>query len=137
MKYVHLKNITFAPQVPKAMVQSVLSRCDLLYFSVHKSKVWKYGQSLNKVIDYMMSGKPIVASYVGYPSMINEASCGSYVAVGDVKALESEIRRYEGMSEQERFEIGQRGPTWLKQNRQYTKLAKDYLEIMRDVGARA
>jgi glycosyltransferase involved in cell wall biosynthesis len=85
----------------------------------------------------MISGKPIVASYVGYPSMINEASCGSYVAVGDVKALESEIRRYDDMSERERFEIGQRGPAWLKEKRQYTKLAKDYLQIMLDVGTRA
>lgn len=130
MQYAHLKNITFASQVPKAMVQSVLSRCDLLYFSVHKSKVWHYGQSLNKVIDYMMSGKPIVASYVGYPSMINEANCGSFVAVGDVQALECEILRYEGMSERERVEIGQRGPAWLEKNRQYKKLANDYLEIM-------
>ncbi len=137
MRHAHLINLTFAPQVPKEMVQSVLSRCDLLYFSVHKSNVWQYGQSLNKVIDYMMSGKPIVASYEGYPSMINEANCGSYVAVGDVKALESEIRRYERMSKRERFEIGQRGPAWLKENRHYTKLAKDYLQIMLDVGMRA
>ena len=75
-KYAHLCNLTFAPRVPKEMVQPVLARCDLLYFSVHASKVWKYGQSLNKVIDYMMAGKPIVASYTGYPSMINEAACG-------------------------------------------------------------
>ena len=130
MKYGHLKNLTFAPQVPKEMVQSVLSRCDLLYFSVHKSKVWRYGQSLNKVIDYMMAGKPIVASYLGYPSMINEAGCGSYVAVGDQHALKGEILRYEGMGELERSKIGQMGPAWLKENRQYKKLAKDYLEIM-------
>ena len=137
MRYAHLINLTFAPPVPKEMVQSVLSRCDLLYFSVHKSNVWQYGQSLNKVIDYMMSGKPIVASYEGYPSMINEANCGSYVAVGDVKALESEIRRYERMSKRERFEIGQRGLAWLKENRRYTKLAKDYLDIMLDKGVGA
>ena len=130
IKYAHLKNLTFAPQVPKAMVQSVLSRCDLLYFSVHKSKVWQYGQSLNKVIDYMMAAKPIVASYVGYPSMINEAGCGSYVAAGDARALEMEILRYANMSEQERVKIGQRGLSWLWRNRQYKKLAKDYLELM-------
>jgi len=83
-KYAHLPNLSFAPRVPKPMVQSVLSHCDLLYFSVHVSEVWKYGQSLNKVIDYMLSGKPVVASYTGYPSMINEADCGSYVPAGDV-----------------------------------------------------
>ncbi len=57
-----LPNVSFAPAVPKTMVQDVLRRCDLLYFSVHVSKVWRYGQSLNKVIDYMLAGKPVVAS---------------------------------------------------------------------------
>lgn len=129
-KFSHLSNLTFAARVPKSMVQSILSKCDLLYFSVHVSKVWQYGQSLNKVIDYMMAGKPIVASYTGYPSMINEAKCGSYVPAGDVAALQQEICRYVQMSAQERQMIGLRGKAWLLENRQYPKLAKDYLDIM-------
>jgi len=132
VKYSHLSNLSFAPRVPKAMVQSVLVKCDLLYFSVHVSKVWKYGQSLNKVIDYMMAGKPIVASYTGYPSMINEAACGTYVPAGAVAALKREIVRYASLSEQERFEMGTRGKTWLLKNRGYKKLAMDYLDILID-----
>lgn len=129
-KYAHLNNLTFAPRVPKAMVQSVLSRCDLLYFSVHISKVWEFGQSLNKVIDYMMAGKPVVASYTGYPSMINEAACGTYVPAGDIVSLQQEVLRYVNMHASLRAEIGQRGRTWLMKNRQYKNLAKKYLDIM-------
>ncbi len=131
-KYAHLCNLTFAPRVPKEMVQTVLARCDLLYFSVHASKVWKYGQSLNKVIDYMMAGKPIVASYTGYPSMINEAACGTYVPAGNEDALKREINRYHNMSKDERYELGARGKVWLMQNRPYKKLAMDYLDTMLD-----
>jgi glycosyltransferase involved in cell wall biosynthesis len=137
VKYAHLSNLTFAPRVPKAMVQSVLARCDLLYFSVHVSKVWQYGQSLNKVIDYMMAGKPVVASYTGYPSMINEANCGTYVPAGDVPALKAEVERYARMDEQERRQIGARGRAWLLENRHYTKLAKDYLDVMLNRSDRA
>jgi len=129
-KYAYLQNLTFAPRVPKELVQSVLSRCDLLYFSVHVSEVWKYGQSLNKVIDYMMAGKPIVASYTGYPSMINEAACGTYVPAGDVNLLNREISRYYNMSKDERCEIGARGKAWLMKNRLYKKLAMNYLNIL-------
>ena len=43
---------------------------------LQKSKVWDYGQSMNKIVDYMMAGKPVVASYSGYPSMLNEAGSG-------------------------------------------------------------
>lgn len=129
-EYGHLSNVTFAPKVPKNMVQSVLSHCDLLYFSVHVSKVWQYGQSLNKVIDYMLSGKPIIASYTGYPSMINEAECGSFIQAGNIDALRVEILRYYAMSDTEREKIGKRGRTWILGNRTYEKLAKNYLELM-------
>ena len=129
-KYSHLPNLTFAPRVPKQMVQSVLSRCNLLYFSVHVSRVWKYGQSLNKVIDYLLAGKPIVASYTGYPSMINEADCGSYVPAGDVAELRQEILRYVAMDAGELSAIGLRGRSWLLENRRYKTLANNYLKIL-------
>lgn len=129
-KYAHLSNLTFAPRVSKQKVQSVLSRCDVLYFSVHTSEVWRYGQSLNKVIDYMLAGKPIVASYTGFPSMINEADCGGYVPAGDVPALRAELLRYAAMPQDQRDAIGQRGRDWILANRRYPVLAARYLEIM-------
>jgi glycosyltransferase involved in cell wall biosynthesis len=94
------------------------------------SKVWQYGQSLNKVIDYMMASKPVVASYTGYPSMINEADCGTFVPAGDVLALKREVERYARMSELERQRIGSRGRNWLLEHRQYKKLAENYLGLM-------
>jgi glycosyltransferase involved in cell wall biosynthesis len=129
-RYAHLSNLTFAPRVAKRQVQAVLSRCDLLYFSVHPSAVWRFGQSLNKVIDYMLAGKPVVASYTGYPSMINEAGCGSFVPAGDVAALRIEVQRFKAMASSEREAMGRRGREWILANRQYTKLAKDYQRIL-------
>jgi glycosyltransferase involved in cell wall biosynthesis len=129
-QYAHLNNLTFGPRVPKAMVQSVLAKCDLLYFSVHISKIWRYGQSLNKVIDYMMAGKPVLASYTGYPSMINEANCGTFVPAGDVPALRSELERFACMDILERQQIGGRGMAWLTENRKYKKLAEKYESIL-------
>jgi glycosyltransferase involved in cell wall biosynthesis len=131
-KYGHLPNVVFAPKVSKNMVQSVLIHSDLLYFSVYKSKVWEYGQSLNKVIDYMMAGKPIVASYSGYPSMINEAGCGSYVPAEDPASLVNEIKRYFNMTAEQRNSIGLKGRAWLLENRSYKKLASEYISILFD-----
>lgn len=125
-----LGNVTFAPKVQKQMVQAALEHCDLVYFSTFDSEVWKYGQSLNKVIDYMYSGKPIVASYSGFPSMINEAGCGTFVPAGDTGALRAEIERYAAMDPDQRRAIGVRGRTWLMQNRGYDKLARDYFSIL-------
>lgn len=129
-RYAHLPNLTFAPRVTKRQVQAVLSHCDLLYFSVHPSKVWRFGQSLNKVVDYMLAGKPIVASYTGFPSMINEADCGTFVPAGDVPALTAEVKRYAGMSQTQREIIGRRGRDWILEHRQYPTLARKYLALL-------
>ncbi|MEN5238966.1 MULTISPECIES: glycosyltransferase family 4 protein [Pseudomonas] len=129
-QYGNLPNLVFAPKVPRNMVQSVLAKGDLLYFSVHDSKVWDYGQSLNKVIDYMLAAKPVVASYNGYPSMIDESGCGVFVPANNVDAVVGAVLEMKAKSEQERSAMGARGREWLLQNRSYTKLANDYLQIL-------
>jgi glycosyltransferase involved in cell wall biosynthesis len=130
LRHSHLSNLTFAPKVTRAEVPNALKECDLLYLSVHKSKVWDYGMSLNKLMDYMLAAKPVVASYDGFPSMINEADCGTFVPAGDVEALLTEIKRYAAMSVPERDQMGQRGRDWLLENRTYDILASHYLEIL-------
>lgn len=124
-----LPNISFTGPVPKPMVQSVLKRTDLLYFSVHRSKVWRYGMSLNKAVDYMLAARPIVASYTGFRTMVEEAGAGTEVPAGDVEALEREILRYRAMDASERQKIGANGREWLIRHRPYEKLGQEYLDI--------
>ncbi len=125
-----MTNLTFAPRVPKSQVHDFLTHCDLLYLSVHDSEVWDYGLSLNKLIDYMLAAKPIVASYSGYPSMINEAECGTFVPAADAVALRDEIRRFAEMPSDERTTMGERGRTWLLAQRTYRALAENYLTVL-------
>ena len=129
-QYGRLPNLTFAPRVPRSQVHDFLSRCDLLFLSVANSKIYEYGLSLNKLIDYMLAAKPIVAAYSGYPSMINEAECGTFVPAGDASLLRSAILRYSLMTEAELTVIGQRGRSWLLANRGYGELAKQYKSVL-------
>ena len=124
-----LKNITFAPKVKKSQVQMVLRHCQVLYFSVEDSNVWRYGLSLNKLIDYMMAGKPIIASYSGYLSMLNEAQCGIFIPAKDVPALVTAISEYERLPKDELELIGKRGKEWLLKNRPYNKLSLEYCKL--------
>lgn len=125
-----LSNVGFAPKVSKEQVPSVLAQCSMLFLSAFPSKVWDYGQSLNKVIDYMLAGKPIICSYSGYQSMINEAECGIYTNPGDVVELKNAVMTYADMPQSEREEIGKRGRQWIIENRQFPILAKKYYSIM-------
>lgn len=128
--YGHLLNLTFAPKVDKDQVGSVLKECDLVFFSTFPSKVWDYGQSLNKLVDYMLSGTPVIASYSGFPSMVNEAECGQFVQAGDLHALVESIKNYSGKERSELEEIGSRGRDWIFKNRDYRVLASNYKNIL-------
>lgn len=123
------KNITFAPKVKKAQVQMVLRHCQVLYFSVENSKVWRYGLSLNKLIDYMIAGKPIIASYSGYQSMINEAKCGIFIPAKDVRSLNMAIHELARLPKNQLSSIGDRGKQWLLKNRPYNKIAIEYCKL--------
>ena len=132
-KYSHLTNITFGPQVNKNQVNSVLQNVDLLYFSTFNSKIWKYGQSLNKLVDYMFSGKPIIGLYSGYYSMINEANCGKYVAHSEYKKIPKIIESYSVMDKTDLEKIGNNGLNWLLANRKYSELARKYSIIIDNI----
>lgn len=128
-QYGQLPNISFGPKVAKDMVQSVLKNCDLLYVAGLTER-WKYGQSLNKLIDYMLSGKPILASYSGFPSMINESECGYFLPSDDVGELKEKILEFASMDRQDLLEMGLRGRRWVLNNRNYRQLARDYRALM-------
>jgi len=124
-----LPNVTFTGSVPMSQVQSVLALSDLLYFSVKPSRVWKYGMSLNKVIDYMLAGKLIIASYAGHPTMVDEAGSGVSVPPGDAVALKSEILRLAALPPAEREAMGRTGRDWILRHRDYRTLAENYLRL--------
>ena len=123
----HLTNLTFWPKVEKTDVAGILQECDFLYFATKNSEVWEYGQSLNKLIDYMLAGKPIIGSYSGFPSMINEAECGIFVPSENPESLAEAIVELCKKTDIELEEMGVKGRKWLVENRDYKKLAANYI----------
>lgn len=124
-----MRNVAFIGRVERSQVQTVLSRCDLLYFAVQDSPVWQYGMSLNKLTDYMMSAKPVLASYGGFPSMLNESGCGEFVSAGDTTALKDALNRFVELPASKRTAMGLAGRDWLIDNRRWDVLARKYLEL--------
>jgi len=120
-------NVTFLGRIEQNKVKYFLNKCDILYLSTQHSIVWNYGQSMNKVVEYMLASKPIIASYSGYPSMINEAQCGYFIDSEDPKDIQKAILDIVNLSQKKRDSMGERGRKWIYKNRQYSKLAKDYL----------
>ena len=121
-------NVTFVPKIKAGEVPEFLGHCDILYLSTKRSDVWRFGQSMNKVVEYMMSGKPIIASYSGFPSMLDESGAGEFIPSNDSQAIHDAIIRYASLSSEERLAIGARGKRWIRENRSYSRLARDYID---------
>ena len=120
-------NVTFLPRIGQNEVKYFLQKCDILYLSTKDSKVWEYGQSMNKVVEYMVAGKPIIASYTGYPSMINEANCGVFVNSSNPIDLKETILNIANKNVQDIKQLGEKGKKWIYENRQYSRLANEYI----------
>ena len=126
-------NVTFLPRIGQSEVKYFLQKCDILYLSTKDSKVWDYGQSMNKIVEYMVAGKPIIASYTGYPSMINEANCGYFEDTSNVDSLKNKILSIVNLTQEERKNLGLNGKEWIYENRQYSKLAKEYIDKINEL----
>lgn len=118
------ENAVFLGRITADQVQGFLRRCDILFLSTLPSKVWDYGQSMNKVVDYMLAAKYIVAQYTGYPSFINEAECGVFTdGAGLTDCLDTAI----DMPRATRDAAGLAGREWLLEHQNYETLAQDYI----------
>ena len=124
-------NVIFLPKIGQNQVKYFLKSCDILYLSTKDSKVWDYGQSMNKIVEYMLAAKPIIATYTGFPSMINEADCGLFLNSSNPEDIKNAIRRFVDMTKEERLQIGENGKKWIYNHRKYSDLAKEYTDTVR------
>ena len=124
-----LSNITFPPPIKKSQVNAFLKKIDVCYDSFD-SKLAKYGLSRNKWIDYMFASKPIICSYDGFQSMINEANCGIFVKNNDCNSLADIIKYFSKLPKHEIEIMGKRAKTFLLENRSFEILSKRYLDAL-------
>lgn len=126
-------NVKFFPRLPHSEIHNILNACDVLFLATQKSTIWDYGQSMNKVVEYMLSGKPIIAQYSGFQSMINEAGCGEFILDTDARDLANTFLKYARKSIKERLEMADRGRTWILRHRKYSLLAREYINAIKNV----
>lgn len=126
-------NVTIGPKINREDVPYFLSKCDLLYLSAHDNEVLRYGQSLNKLIDYMMAAKPVLASYSGFPSMLNEAKSGLFIPTMNTEAIIDGLLFFKNINKKERELYGERGKKWIMTNRNYANLAKALLNKINSI----
>ena len=123
-----LSNVVFLPPVPKQAMPSLLSAMDVLYISLQKQPLFRFGISPNKLMDYMMAGKPIIHAIEAANDLVKEAQCGVSVPPEDPVAIAQAVREMMAIGEEQRREIGLRGRKYVMANHDYRVLAQRFLE---------
>lgn len=127
---IHDSHIHFHGPLPRSKVFEAMEKSNVLVFSTEKSRIWEYGQSLNKVQEYMLAGRPIVGAYSGFPSMVNEAECGVFVHPDDSRALVESLLDFRAKSADQLNQLGEKGRSWILQRRTYSRLSEDYVKLL-------
>lgn len=110
----NLDNVEFSEAVSKNEVSKILYKSDALILLLRNFSLYKYGISLNKLFDYLASGKPIIFSSNSVNNPVEEAKAGITVPSDDPnKIAESVILLYK-MSEEKRSEMGRDGRSYVE-----------------------
>jgi len=97
----NIQNVRFKGKIEKKYIPYVLSKSTLNVFTGKHIDLYKYGLSLNKMFDYMASGKPILSNIECGYDMLEQYRCGTTVKGGSAEALAEGILSFYNMPEVE------------------------------------
>jgi len=137
-----LTNVMFLPPVTKSAIPALLSRMDCLLIALRPSWIFSLGISPNKLMDYMMSGRPIIQAIDAGNDMVAESGCGISVPGGAPAALATAALDMAAKSIVERQEMGRKGKEYVQNNHDFRILARQFLsfisphpDLQRNLGA--
>ncbi len=125
-----LTNVTLLPAVPKKAIPCFLEMIDIAYIGLLPQPLFRFGISPNKLIDYMMAGKPIVMAIDSGNDPVGEVGCGVTVSPGDPGSIFQGIMELVNTPSEERNGIGRKGRRFVLENQTYPVLAQRFLEVM-------
>jgi len=133
----NLQNVSIENPVPKNEVTNILENSDVLFLSLIDSPLYRFGISLNKLFDYMASGRVVVFAGNSKNNPIKDAHAGYSIVPDDVEILEKTILEIYTLSQEDRNEIGQKIRTYAEQNYAIEVLVDKFEKLLsNEIGAK-
>jgi glycosyltransferase involved in cell wall biosynthesis len=124
------KNIIFLPAVAKNAVPLILAELDALFLGWKRQPLYRYGISPNKLMDYMLAGKPVIHAVEAGNDPVAEAQCGISCEPENPQAIAAAVLELAQRTAEERSAMGYRGKEYVLRHHQYPALARQFLESM-------
>lgn len=126
----NLRNVWFFDPVRKDQIPSLLALFDIAYLGWLKQPLYRFGISPNKLMDYMMAGRPVLHSVDAGNDLVSESGCGVTVRPEDPKAVMQGIRSLLALSEDERNFMGRMGKQYVLEHHDYKVLARRFIAAL-------
>lgn len=125
-----LSNVIFLPAVPKPSIPTLLAAMDALYIGFQRTPLYRFGISPNKLMDYMMSGKPVILALEEGSDLIDRSGGGITIPPEDPRAVADAVVRLMGLDPAERDAMGARGRQYVLEHHDLRHLARQFLAVM-------
>lgn len=129
----NINNVIFLNQIKKRQIPSLLNLFDALYIGSDRNPLYEFGVSPNKLMDYMMSAKPIVQAMDASNNAVEESKCGISIEPENVQAISEAILQVKNLSTENRSKMGQNGKKYVIENHLYSKLVDKLLREINNV----
>lgn len=123
--------VEFLPPVKREEIPGLLDQFDALYVGLQRSKLYRFGISLNKLMDYMMAGKPVIFAGEAGNDMVADAGCGVSIPPEDSHAIAEAAVKLAGTPAEEREAMGARGHAYILEKHEYGVLSEQFREVFR------
>jgi len=127
----NLENVFLFEPVPKNSIPHLLSLFDILYIGLQNQPLFRFGISPNKLIDYMMSAKPLILAIKAGNDMVTEADCGVTIEPEDPNAISDAIRKIVSMSPEDIKRLGENGKRYILRYHTFQYLASKFIEAIK------
>lgn len=125
-----LPNLVFLPPVPKPAVPALLASLDALYLGLRRKPIFRFGVSPNKLMDYMMAGRPVIQAIEAGNDLVAESRCGISCRAEDPAAIAEAILGLSRSTPEQRRAMGQSGQEYVFRHHDYAVLARRFLEVI-------
>ncbi len=123
-------NVIFLPPVDKRVIPAILQEMDALYIGLKGDPLFRFGVSPNKLMDYLMSARPVIFAIQSGNDMVADSGCGISIPPEKPDEIVQAVFKLMSLSEENRMEMGQRGKAYILAHHDYRVLAKQFLSAL-------
>jgi glycosyltransferase involved in cell wall biosynthesis len=126
-------NVVFLPPVEKRAMPAILQEMDVLHIGLKKVAWFRFGVSPNKLVDYLMSAKPVIYAIQSGNDMVSESGSGLSIPPENSDEIAKAVLHLMDLSAETRKEMGKKGKAYVLENHDYRVLTKRFLAELESI----